>query len=140
MLQIIENSANEIGLNINADKTEFNSLNHNCIKKVSDFKYLRNYIRSTDKDINIKTVKSCAVLSTMTLSGNQEADKIKMDFFKATVESVLINGFISWTLTKSMTEILPTNAKDNIKHINMILGNITQLIKKYMGIYQTYVL
>ena len=75
----------------------------------------------------------------MTLSGNQEADKIKMDFFKATVESVLINGFINWTLTKSMTEILPTNAKDNIKHINMILGNITQLIKKYMGIYQTYV-
>ena len=82
-LYIIENSANEIGLNINADKTEFNSLNHNCIKKVSDFKYLRNYIRS-DKDINIKTAKSCccAVLSTMTLFGNQEADKIKIEFLQ----------------------------------------------------------
>ena len=55
LLDKIENTAKEIGLNINSGKTEFisinqgenekmKSLNGKNIKKVSDFKYLRSYI------------------------------------------------------------------------------------------------
>ena len=57
LLHKIENTAKEIGFNINAGKTEFisinqgesekmKSLNGKDIKKVSDFKYLGSYIQS----------------------------------------------------------------------------------------------
>ena len=69
LLHKIENTAKEIGLNINAGKTEFisinqaenekmKSLNGKDIKKVSDFKYLGSYIQSSEKDMNIGWLKA----------------------------------------------------------------------------------
>ena len=64
LLHSIERTAKEIGLYLNADKTEFicfnqdasegmRSLNSEKIKQVDDFKYLRSYITSTKHDVNI---------------------------------------------------------------------------------------
>ena len=64
LLHSIERTAKEIGLYLNADKTEFicfnedasegmRSLNGEKIKQVDDFKYLRSYSTSTKHDVNI---------------------------------------------------------------------------------------
>ena len=65
MLHKIEEAAAEIGLGVNADKTEYISLNqknNSCIKslkgkiikQVNDFKYLGCYVASTDHHVNVR--------------------------------------------------------------------------------------
>ena len=121
LLHKIENTAKEIGLNINAGKTEFisinqvenekiKSLNGKDIKKVSDFKYLGSYIQSTEKDMNIRLAKSWAALNKMNaIWKSRLPDRIKRNFFRATVESVLVYGSVSWTLTKALEKRLSGN-------------------------------
>ena len=121
LLHKIENTAKEIGLNINAGKTEFisinqgenekmKSLNGKDIKKVSDFKYLGSYIQSTEKYMNIRLAKSWAALNKMNaIWKSRLPDRIKSNFFRATVESVLVYGSVSWTLTKALEKRLSGN-------------------------------
>ena len=77
MLHKIEEAAAEIGLGVNADKTEYISLNqknNSCIKslkakiikQVNDFKYLGSYVASTDHDINVRIGQAWAALNNMT--------------------------------------------------------------------------
>ena len=108
-------------MNINAGKTEFisinqgenekiKSLNGKDIKKVSDFKYLGSYIQSTEKDMNIRLAKSWAALNKMNaIWKSRLPDRIKRNFFRATVESVLVYGSVSWTLTKALEKRLSGN-------------------------------
>ena len=121
LLHKIENTAKEIGLNINAGKTEFisinqgenekiKSLNGKDIKKVSDFKYLGSYIQSTEKDMNIRLAKSWAALNKMNaIWKSRLPDRIKRNFFRATAESVLVYGSVSWTPTKALEKRLSGN-------------------------------
>ena len=106
--------AKEIGLNINSGKTEFiiikqgenekmKSLYDKDIKKVSDVKYPGSYIQSTENDINIRLAKSWAALNKMNvILKSRLPDRIKRNFFRATIESVLVYGSISWTLAKAL--------------------------------------
>ena len=108
-------------MNINAGKTEFisinqgenekiKSLNGKDIKKVFDFKYLGSYIQSTEKDMNIRLAKSWAALNKMNaIWKSRLPDRIKRNFFRATVESVLVYGSVSWTLTKALEKRLSGN-------------------------------
>ena len=77
MLHKIEEAAAEIGLGVNADKTEYISLNqtnNSCIKslkgkiikQVNDFKYLKSYVASTDHDVNVRIGQAWAALNNMT--------------------------------------------------------------------------
>ena len=70
LLHNIEKVAKQIGLYLNADKTEFifenqdasvgmKSLADKNIKQVLDFKYLGNYIASTEHDVNIRLGLEC---------------------------------------------------------------------------------
>ena len=76
LLLKIELAAKEIGLNINIDKIEYINFNQNnnlhmesiggnMIKRVEVFKHLGSFIKSTERDINIKIAKVWAALNSM---------------------------------------------------------------------------
>ena len=111
LLQSIERTAKEIGLYLNADKTEFicfnqdasegmKSLNGEKIKQVEDFKYLGSYIASTEHDVNIRLGKVWDALNELDkIWKSNLPDNLKRNFFWAAVETVLLYGSASWTLT-----------------------------------------
>ena len=77
LLHQIEETADDIGLKINSDKTEYMRLNpnsydgkmkrtnFNIIKQVENFKYLGSYIESTENDIEIIIAKAWSALNSM---------------------------------------------------------------------------
>ena len=111
MLHKIEEAAAEIGLGVNVDKTEYISLNqknNSCIKslkgkiikQVNDFKYLGSNVAYTDHDVNVRIGQALAALNNMTSIWKSNISvKMKKKFFRATVESILVYGSITWTLT-----------------------------------------
>ena len=116
LLHSIEKSAKEIGLHINVYKTEYMTFNqHNTIiyvmssqngdriKQVNYFKYLGSYIASTEHDINVRIGKDWYALNQITNIWKSRLSKnLKRNFFRATVESVLVYGAITWTLTSTL--------------------------------------
>ena len=111
MLHKIEEVEAEIGLGVNADKTEYISLNqknNSCIKslkgkiikQVNYFKYLGSYVASTDHDVNVRIGQAWSALNNITSIWKSNLSvKLKNNFFRATVESILVYGSITWTLT-----------------------------------------
>ena len=76
LLHSVETTAREIGLYVNADKTEFiclnqdisdgmKSLNGKKISQVDDFKYLGSYIASTEHDTDIQLKEAWGALNGM---------------------------------------------------------------------------
>ena len=113
LLHLIERTANTVGLHVNATKTEYiclnqdsatdiKSLNGSNIKKVEDFKYLGSYIASTERDIEVRLGQAWGALHKLDkIWKSNLSEKLKRNFFRATVESVLIYGSVSWTLTST---------------------------------------
>ena len=145
LLHTIEKAAKEIGLSINTEKTKFisinqvineviKSLNGKNIKEISDVKYLGSYIQSTEKYINIILAKSWAALNEMnSIWKCRLPDNMKRNFFRVTVESVLIYGSVSWTLTKSLEKDPMEIILECCVPSYTYLGNIIQTIKRYSG-------
>ncbi|CAM1311015.1 Uncharacterised protein r2_g2141 [Pycnogonum litorale] len=114
LLHSIERTSKEIGLYLNADKTEFiclnqdasegmKSLNGDKIKQVEDFRYLGSYIATTAQDVNIRLGKAWGALNQLDkIWKSNLPDNLKRNIFRATVESVLVYGSVSWTLTTQM--------------------------------------
>ena len=111
LLNFLENTTRQIGLHINTKKTEFmsyneqgqiKSLNGNQIKQVENFTYLGSNIHSTEKDISIRKTKARAALNKLDKIWKSDLNKdLKCKFFGAVVESVLLYGSTTWTLTKA---------------------------------------
>ena len=60
--------------------------------------------------MNIRLAKSWAALNKMNaIWKSRLPDRIKRNFFRATVESVLVYGSVSWTLTKALEKRLSGN-------------------------------
>ena len=117
LLHQIEVTSNEIGLSINTEKTQYmklnqnsdsdditiNSINGNIIAKVENVNYLGSCIGSTEKDIQIRIAKAWSALNSMQeIWKSKKPDKLKRNFFRAAVESVLVYGAISWTLAAKL--------------------------------------
>lgn len=110
LLHRVEKAAREIGLYINSDKTEFisfnqkgeiRSLDDKPIKAVEEFIYLGSNIQSTERDIEIRKGKAWSALTKLDkIWKSTLSDNIKRNLFRATVESVLLYGSTTWTLTK----------------------------------------
>ena len=110
LLHHLEVAAKEIGLRINAKKTEFISFNQagqiksldgSNIKSVEDFTYLGSRIISSDSDIQVRKAKAWAALNKMDKIWKSSLPKyLKRRFFSSVVESVLLYGSTTWTLTK----------------------------------------
>ena len=113
-LHSVENLAKVIGLFVNATKTKFICLNQNAASGIkslngetidleNDFNYLGSFIASTEQDVNIRLGKAWAALNGMNnIWKSNLPDQLKRNFFRATVESVLVYGSISWTLTLAL--------------------------------------
>ena len=115
LLHKIEEAASEIGLYINAKKTEYivinlenntfeiRDSNGDLIKAVTDFKYLGSYIAFTEKDVEIRIGKAWGALNQLdTIWKSTLPIKLKRNFFRAAVETVLTYGSPTWTLTTAL--------------------------------------
>ena len=118
LLHSVETTAREIGLYVNADKTEFiclnqdtsdgmKSLNGKKISQVDNFKYVGSCIVSTEHDIDIRLKKAWGALNGMSVIWKSNLpDDLKRNIFRATVESVLVYGSITWTLISKLEKKL----------------------------------
>lgn len=117
LLHSTQKAARQIGLHINESKTEFMSFNIDNpnlktdngkpLKHVDDFLYLGSWINSCDKDISTRIGKSWSALNKLNIIWKSTLPTpLKIAFFKSTVQSVLLYGSSTWTLTKSLAKRL----------------------------------
>lgn len=112
LLQRVEQAAEEVGLHINADKTEcmtfkevgsLRTLEGIELKNMTDFLYLGSWIDNSEKDIKTRKAKAWSALNKMdTIWKSDMKKELKVKFFRATVESVLMYGAETWTLNKKL--------------------------------------
>ena len=112
LLDRVEDAA-RVGLHMNAKKTQCMVFNHQddvtikistgaILDVVEDFKYLGSWTQSSSKDIS--TRKGCNKLAKIWKSNLPRPSKIKL--FQATVESILLYGSETWTVTTKIRNIL----------------------------------
>ena len=111
-LHSLEYAAANIGLHVNATKTEFicynqqgeiNTVSGEPLKSVNSFNYLGSNISSSAKDVEIRIAKAWIALDSLkAIWKSTLTNDMKRSFFQATVESVLLYGSTTWTLTKTL--------------------------------------
>ena len=119
LLTRVELECAKVGLMLNAKKTEVMTYNipqdhprlitteGTVLKEVNDFKYLGAWVGSTEKDLNVRKALAWRALNGMTSVWKSNLPRhIKISFFSATVESVLLYGCECWTLTKALQKSL----------------------------------
>ena len=119
LLTRVELECAEVGLRLNAKKTEVMTYNipkehlplttteGTVLKEVSDFKYLGAWVGSTEQDVKVRKALAWKALNGMTSVWKSNLPRhIKISFFSATVESVLLYGCECWTLTQALQKSL----------------------------------
>ncbi|XP_071480459.1 uncharacterized protein [Diadema antillarum] len=117
LLFAVEKECKKIGLRLNAKKTKvmaFNiddttitTLDGAVLDVKNDFKYLGSWIASTEQDIRIRRGHAWNALHSMRkVWKSQLSDDIKRRLFVTTVESVLLYGAETWTLTARQEKAL----------------------------------
>ena len=105
----------EIELTINSQKTEYMSLNNPqgnlvdtsgaSLSQVTDFQYLGSWVESTKKDVEVRIAKAWAACSKLNNVWQSDLSKdLKINLFRAAVESVLLYGSESWTMTDTLSK------------------------------------
>ncbi|XP_068680522.1 uncharacterized protein [Montipora foliosa] len=80
------------------------SLNGDEIEKVDDFLYLGGYT-NTARDINSRITKAWGALNSLTrIWCSRIKTSTKIRIFKSTVETILLYGCESWTMTKTLVK------------------------------------
>ena len=72
---------------------------------MTDFVYLGAWIATTERDLRVRKAKAwaaCHKLKQMWKSDLRRGLKIRLRLFVATVESILLYGYETWTLTESL--------------------------------------
>ena len=91
-----------------------NSKSGNTMKQVNDFKYLGSYIDSTERDMNIIIAKAWSVPNSMNVIWKSSLSrKLKINFFRAAVESVLLYGSTTWTQTAARQILMERTPKSH---------------------------
>ena len=115
LLTSVETAAANVGLHLNATKTEMivynqqiemiNSLNGEQIKSVDDFKYLGSWIDNTYKDIKVRKAQAWVACNRLNKIWKSNLSRnLKTRLFMTTVESVLLYGCESWAMNKTTTK------------------------------------
>ena len=113
-----ENAALHVVLHINGKKTKCMVYNQqeevnlrtqdgSFLEVVKDFKYLGSWVQSTEQDIKTRKAlawKACNKLDNIWKSNLSKNIKVKL--FQATVESILLYGCETWTVTKKIGKSL----------------------------------
>ena len=113
LLQRLEIAGEAIGLHINCKEKEYMMFNQantelksqggELLKQVEDFKYLGSWIADSKRDMKVKIRLAWKVLSKLDrIWKSKLKTELKIQFFRTTIESVLLYGAESWTLTNSM--------------------------------------
>ena len=110
-------------LNMEDRSSDLQSQSGEAIEKVDDFIYLCSWIESTDKKIRVRKGKALGTLNyRLRIFGNlnsQRASALKVTFFIAACESVLLDGSETWTLAKAQEKSLDGTYT---KMFRMVLG------------------
>ena len=119
LLHSLERAAADIGLHVNAHKTEYmcfnqtgniSTLGGTSLKLVDKFTYLGSSVSSTEKDIDTQLTKAWTAIDRLSVIWKSDlTDKMKCSFFQATVVLILLYGCTTWTLTKRMEKKLDGN-------------------------------
>ena len=119
LLHSPKRAAAGIGLNVNADKTEYmcfnqrgniSTLSGSSLKRVDKFTYLGSCVSSTEKDINTRLAKAWTAIDSLSIIWKtDQTDKMKRSFLQAAVVSILRYGCTSGTLTKRMEKKIGGN-------------------------------
>ncbi|XP_071944095.1 uncharacterized protein [Antedon mediterranea] len=131
LIHALKKAASSIGLYRNVKKTE--SMSVNCqgqiktssgyaLKQVDQlFTYLGSNIASTTKDVDIRISKAWSALKRLTVVWKSNiSNNMKKHFFKTTVETVLLYGSSTWTLTKKLENTL--NGTENTRMLRAVLN------------------
>ena len=113
LLQKLEIAGEAIGLHINCKEKEYMMFNQantelksqggELLKQVEDFKYLGSWIADSKRDMEVRIRLAWKVLSKLDrIWKSKLKTELKIQFFRTTIESVLLYGAESWTLTNSM--------------------------------------
>ena len=132
-LHSLEQGAGGIGLHVNSEKTKYTSFNHEgdistlkdgSLKLVDKFTYLGSSVSSTESDINMRQAKAWSAIDRLSIIWKSDlSDKIKGNFFKAAIVSILLYGCTTWTLKKTYTEKIKRELhKKATRYIEQILG------------------
>ena len=77
------------------------------LKEVCDFRYLGSWVNSSEQDIKIRKALAWKSLNDMKkIWRSNMSRKVKISFYLATVESVLLYGCVAWTLTPALERAL----------------------------------
>ena len=119
LLHSLERVAPGIYLHVNAHKTEYvcynqtgdiSTLDGTSLKLVDKFIYLGSSVSSTEKDIDTRLTKAWTAIDRLLIIWKSDlTDKMKRSFFQAAVESILLYGCTTWTLTKRLEKNLDSN-------------------------------
>ena len=115
LLPQVETSAKQTGLHMNNSKMEYikfnqgegalKALNSESLKNVDDFLYLGSRIDCCSKDVNVRIGKAWFAIHKLDIIWKLElSDCLKIGFFRATVETVLLYGLPAWTLTQFLAK------------------------------------
>ena len=153
VLHRLESEAEKVGLYCNAKKTEVQTFNQEkpviikakngeTLKEVKNFKYLGAWTESTAADVAVRKAlawSACHMLRKVWSSRLRR--QIKERLFLATVESVLLYGSETWTLTQTMEKqlngcytrmlrmALNINYKDHVTNEDLY-GSLPQVTSK----------
>ena len=119
LLHSLEPAATDIGLYVNAHKTEYmcynqtgdiSTLDGTPLKQVDKFTYLGSSVESTEKDIDTRLTKAWTAINRLSIILISDlTDKMKGSFFQAALTSILLYGCTTWTLTKQLEKKLDGN-------------------------------
>ena len=111
LLNQIEEKVKDIGLKSNTEYMSFNQKEDHVLtnsegitlKKVKYFNYLGSFIGSTAQDIDERIAKAWGAITSMTkIWESKLSERLKRNFFRATVESFLTYVATTWTLRKTL--------------------------------------
>lgn len=113
LLVSLEDASAKVGLMLNAKKTEYlringcenepplKSRNGTLLKSVDDFKYLGSYVVESRKDFETRKAQAWSACNRLNHIWQSNISlKSKIAFFKACVESILLYGSETWSMSK----------------------------------------
>jgi hypothetical protein len=141
LLLSVEKECNKVGLRVNAKKTEGLAINienpaplHIAdgteLEWVKDFKYLGSWVENSKKDISVRKALAWQALNGMSRiwKSNMSRD-LKVRFFIATIESILLYGCEAWTLTEALERSLNGTYTRMLRTALNVHGQVTLLMK-----------
>ena len=116
LLQSVERCVGKVGLKMNAGKTKYMSYNQHervtiktndgsILEEVGNFKYLRAWMHSTERDVKQRKAVAWRASSKLTKIWKSSLSRpLKLRLFAATVESVFLYGCEAWTITPKLAK------------------------------------